>query len=144
MSDDKEIEIEKTMDGEGLAKEDDISLKEDFTDDSDHVIEGAFFASLKRNYRQIKNDRAASISEDAEMDYKIHIQTLERKIKQIRRERDNMLDLSPQDRNDLGTVKNFNSKEFVAKDAQLGLDMRNTKIKLELAKNRYNFLFGGM
>ena len=35
---------------------------------------GAFLVSLQRNYRQIRADRALSISEDAEMLYKRKIE----------------------------------------------------------------------
>lgn len=57
--------------------------------------EGAFVASLKRNNKQIKDDRAESIAEDAQMRYRRTVEDLDMAIKRMKRTRDNMLDLSP-------------------------------------------------
>jgi len=38
----------------------------------------------------------------------------------------------------------FNAKEFTAKDIEIGIKIRNEEIRLEIAKKRYNYLFGGM
>ena len=54
-----------------------------------------------------------------------------------------MLDLSPDHALSLKLAENFDSAEFVAKDIRLGIAIRNEEIKLEIAKDRYNFLFGG-
>jgi hypothetical protein len=37
----------------------------------------------------------------------------------------------------------FHAKEFVAKDLDLGLKIRNLEIKQEIASKRYNELFKG-
>jgi hypothetical protein len=106
-------------------------------------LKGAFIDSLKRNNKQIRDDRATSITEDAQLIYKREMEDLEQSLKKMIREQDNMLDLSPTTAQSLVLASDFDSKEFVAKDLKLGLDIRNTEIKLEIAKKRYQHLFGG-
>ncbi len=108
----------------------------------DTPVNGAFVNSLQRNNKQIKNDRAASIAEDAQLAYRRNIEDLEMSIKRMTRTQDNMLDMSPENTQSLILGKDFDSKAFIEMDAQLSLDMRNTTIKLELAQSRYTYLFG--
>lgn len=105
--------------------------------------EGAFATSLKRNNRQIRADRAASIAEDAQMAYKRNVEDIEMSIKRMRREQENMLDLSPSNAQSLMVAEDFDSPEFIKRDSELSLNIRNAEIKLELAKTRYKYLFGG-
>lgn len=104
-------------------------------------MKGAFVESLKRNNTKIKEDRAIAIAEAAELIYKREVEDLGIQIKQIKRERDAMLDLSPKDANSLILASDFNAKEFVNKDLELGVKIRNLEIKLEIAQARYNELF---
>ena len=62
-------------------------------------------------------------------------------LKQLKRDRDGMLDMSPDNALNLKMAANFDPKDFVAKDIELGISIRNTEIKLEIAKERYNYLF---
>ena len=105
-------------------------------------IGGAFMESLKRNNSKIRGDRATSIAEDAEMIYKRELEDLYVEIKKLKRERENMLDLSPTTSDSLILATDFNSKEFVKKDMDLAVSIRNKEIKLKLAKHRYDYLFG--
>lgn len=106
--------------------------------------EGAFFSSLKRNNRQIRDDRATAIAEDTELVYKRKIEDLELCIKKMKREQENMLDLSPTTTQSLILASDFNSADYVEKDIDLGIKIRNTEITLEIAKKRYQYLFGGL
>ena len=103
---------------------------------------GAFVDSLKRNNAKIREDRAISIAEDAQIIYKREVEDLEIQIKRLRRERDSMLDLSPTTADSLVLATDFNSKDFVNKDIAIGVQIRNLEIKLEIARERYNYLFG--
>lgn len=103
---------------------------------------GAFVQSLKRNNAKIREDRATSISEDTQLMYKRHIEDMEVQIKKLRRDQENMLDLSPTHADSLVLASDFNSAAFVEKDAKISFDIRNLEIKLELAKKRYAHLFG--
>lgn len=104
---------------------------------------GAFIASLKRNNAKIRSDRAQAIGEDAQLIYKRAIEDLEVAIRRMRRDQENMLDLSPENATSLKLASDFNSKEYVEKDLELGVKIRNAEIKLEIAKARYEYLFGG-
>lgn len=108
----------------------------------DQIISGAFMSSLKRNNRQIRNDRALAIAEDTELIYKRSIEDLEVSIKRMIREQENMLDLSPTNAQSLVLASDFDSQSYVNKDIELGVKIRNTSIRLEIAKKRYAYLFG--
>lgn len=108
----------------------------------EEVKTGAFVASLKRNNAKIREDRATAISEDAQMKYRRAIEDLELDLRKMRRERDNMLDLSPSDANSLKLASDFNAQEYVNKDIELGVKIRNTEIRVEIAKRQYENLFG--
>jgi len=107
------------------------------------ITQGAFIASLKRNNKQIRDDRAQSIGEDAYLLYRRCIEDLQVNIKRMEREQENMLDLSPENALSLVLASDFDSAAYVAKDVELGVKIRNEKIKLEIAAARFNYLFGG-
>ena len=104
---------------------------------------GAFVSSLKRNNKQIRDDRAATIAEDTQLVYKRKIEDLEMSIKKMAREQENMLDLSPTNAQSLILASDFKSQEYADKDVELGVKIRNAEITLEIAKKRYAYLFGG-
>lgn len=105
---------------------------------------GAFVTSLRRNNTKIREDRANAISEDTQMLYKRQIEDLQVELKKVKREQENMLDLSPTSADSLVLASDFNSKGFVEKDIELGVKIRNLEIKLEIATKRYNYLFGAV
>ena len=105
--------------------------------------EGAFGVSLKRNNKQIRDDRAQQIIDVAKLKYRRKIEDIEMIISDIQRERDNMLDLSPSTTQTLIVASDFNADEYIEKDIQLGIKIRNEEIRLELAKKSYKHLFGG-
>lgn len=107
-------------------------------------MEGAFIASLKRNNKQIREDRAEAISENTQMMYRRQVEDLEMKLKQMKRERENMLDLSPTNAQSLVLASDFNAGQFVEKDIELGVKIRDIEITLDIAKKQYDYLFGGM
>ncbi len=104
-------------------------------------MNGAFVDSLLRNNKKIRDDRAVAIAESAQMIYKREVEDLEVLIKQSKRERENMLDLSPNTADSLVVASDFDAKAFVQKDMDLGVKIRNMEIRLEIAKARLNYLF---
>ena len=110
--------------------------------DTPVVTEGAFIASLKRNNTKIRADRAEAIGEDAQVIYRRQIEDLQLQIKRMRRDQENMLDLSPDHAMSLKLASDFDATEYVAKDIELGVNIRNYTIKLEIATKRYEYLFG--
>ena len=119
-----------------------MSTEESATKPADDVPVGAFVASLKRNNKQIKSDRADAISEDAQLIFRRKVEDLDVDVKRLRRDRENMLDLSSDSAISLKLAENFDSRKFVDEDIRLGVDIRNTEIKLEIARARYEHLFG--
>lgn len=111
--------------------------------EKDQEVKGAFISSLKRNNSKIRSDRAEAISEDAQLVYKRKVEDTELSIKKMRREQENMLDLSPTHADSLILASDFNSSEYTQKDIDLGVKIRNAEITLEIATKRYNYLFGG-
>jgi hypothetical protein len=105
------------------------------------VTKGAFLTALKRNNKQIRDDRAQAIGEDCYMIYRRTIEDLQLNIKRMERDRENMLDLSPDNVFSLKLASDFNAKEFVDKDLELAIKIRNEKIKLAEAVARFNYLF---
>jgi hypothetical protein len=103
----------------------------------------AFYSSLKRNNKQIRDDRATAIAEDTQLVYKRKIEDIELSIKKMKREQDNMLDLSPTNAQSLILASDFDSAAYTEKDIDLGVKIRNAEITLQIAQKRYNYLFGG-
>lgn len=117
--------------------EENVNVAEEVT------VKGAFAESLRRNNKQIRQDRADAISEDTQLVYKRSIEDLELSIKKMKREQENMLDLSPTNAQSLVLASDFDSKAYTDKDIELGVKIRNAEIKLEIAQKRYAYLFGG-
>lgn len=113
------------------------------TTDVMETPEGEFFESLNRNNKSIKGDRALQIAEAAQTIYKREVEDLQMERKQLVRERTGMLDLSPTDANSLVLASDFDAKEFVRKDIEIGIKLRELQIKLEIATESYNKLFVG-
>ncbi len=111
------------------------------TPESLETMKGAFVGSLVRNNKKIREDRAIAIAEAAQMLYKREVEDTELRIKQLKREREAMLDLSPTTADSLVLASDFDAKDFVSKDIGLGIKIRNEEIMLEIAKTRYSHLF---
>ena len=103
--------------------------------------EGAFFESLKRNNSKIREDRAKAIVEDAQIIYRREVEDLSILLNRLKREQENMLDLSPTHADSLVLASDFNAKQYVTKDLEIAIKIRNLEIKQELAKKRYTYLF---
>lgn len=104
---------------------------------------GMFIYSLKRNNKQIREDRATAIMEDTQLGYKRQLEDLANNIKKMKREQENMLDLSPLNAQSLVLASDFDSAGYITKDIELGVRIRNAEITLEIGMKRYQYLFGG-
>lgn len=106
--------------------------------------QGTFKADLMRTFRQLKESRAESVSEDVEIVYKREIEDLCHKIRNYDRDRENLiLDLSPINAGQGNVVpSDFDAKKFMEKDIEIGLNKRDALIKLQIATERYEYLFG--
>ncbi len=106
------------------------------------VTKGDFMASLVRSNKQIKEDRALSIAKSTETTYRRYIEDLQTDYDEIQRQRDNMLDLSPENAQSLKLASDFNAGLFMSQDEAFGLKLRDLEIKLEIMTRRYQKLFG--
>jgi hypothetical protein len=104
-------------------------------------LKGSFVTSLMRNNKEIRNDRALAIAEDAELIFKREVEDVSTQLKRLKRDRENMLDLAGTDKTKLINPSDFKAKEFVAKDLAIGLEIRDCEIKLDILTRRYNDLF---
>jgi len=109
----------------------------------EQVAQGAFLDSLKRNNRQIRDDRATAIAEDAQVMYRRSVEDLELNINRMKRDRENMLDMSPDNTLSLKLASDFNADDYVKRDIDLGVKIRNAEIQLEIATKQYKHLFEG-
>ena len=104
--------------------------------------EGFVYESLSRTSKQIRAERGDAIAEDLEMAYKRGIEDTEMKLKRLRRKQRNNFDFSPTNATSLVMGKDVDAGEVKSEDLAIELEVRNETIKLELAKKRYNYLFG--
>ena len=111
------------------------------TKDQLDEMKGRFVSSLRRNNKQIRDDRALAIAEDAELLFKREVEDITKSLKIARREREGMLDMGSTSTTTIISQSDFDAKDFVAKDLELGLKIRNLEIKLEIAASRYAELF---
>lgn len=102
----------------------------------------AFAAVLSRSTSQIKGDRAVEIGELAEIEAKRKVEDLERELKRLERKKKSSLDLSPDNTYSIMKVKDFEPTDFILAYNNLGLEIREIRIKLNNAKQTYNELFG--
>jgi hypothetical protein len=103
---------------------------------------GAFVKSLKRNNKEIKSARAEAICDIAQMKYTRAVEDMQMQLKDMVRQQDSSLDMSPTTTDSLVMAQDFKSDEYVADDIKLATDIRNLNIKLEVAKKRCTYLFG--
>jgi hypothetical protein len=106
-------------------------------------LKGSFVNSLKRNNKQIRDDRALAIAEDAEMLFKRKVEDCSTKLKRLRRDLDNLLDLGGTETTKIISPTDFDSKNFVSDNLRIGLAIRDEEIKLQILTDQYNKLFTG-
>ena len=94
--------------------------------------QGKFMSTVTGTFKQIREQRAQGLVEDVELEYKRRIEDLCREIKQYDRSADSLL-LVPTE---------FKPSAYMEKDLALHLNKRNATIKLEIAVDRYEYLFG--
>lgn len=105
---------------------------------------GVFKSDLMRTFKQLKESRAESVSEDVEIIYKRQIEDLCHQIRNYDRDRENLiLDLSPSSAFSGNVVpSDFKPADFLQKDVEIGLNKRDAIIRLEIVIERYEYLFG--
>lgn len=105
---------------------------------------GTFMKSLTQSFKNIRESKAASITEDVELAYSREIEDLCRKVRQCDRDREDILiNLAPGNITSTSVVpSDFDADEFLKRDIQIGINKRDALIKLSIAVHRYEDLFG--
>jgi hypothetical protein len=105
-------------------------------------VKGMMHASLLRNNRDIKADRAKAIIRDSKTIYRRRVEDYALQIEQLKAKREAMLDLSPSHAGSLTPAKDFDANSFMEIDDELGIEIRDAQIRFNLAKTRYEKLYG--
>lgn len=104
-------------------------------------VKGYLNQVLSRTNREIRQQRGDAIAEDLELAYRRKIEDLETDITRAKRNQDNAFDFSPTNTQSL-LLKSVDALEIMKSDLDISYDVRNKYIQLQLAKQRYNYLFG--
>ena len=108
------------------------------------VQEGLFKSALKRSVKDIKEARATGITDDAEMSFRRMVEDLVQSRKRLEMTRDEMLDMSPESAISLVLAKNFDGRKFASEYLNLGVEIRLLNIQIDIGKQNYKDLFGGV
>lgn len=122
------------------------------TENSTEIVKGSileavsdkavFLETLQRNNAKIKQDRARTIAEDTQLEFRRFVEDTEIRIKKLMRSKENMLDVSPTNATSLIVASDFDSKAFVQKTVEMGVEIANTQRVLDVARKEYEYLFG--
>jgi len=108
----------------------------------EEVPENAFLNEmLSRTSKKIREDRGKDIYEDLEVEYQRKVQDLGREIDRLNREQNRAFDFSPDNSTSL-VVKDVKGIDVMENDLKACVQVRELRIKQNMAKERYNFLFG--
>jgi len=105
-------------------------------------IKGALGASLARNGSKIRADRAGQIADDARIEFRRKIEDLDRDIRRLRREKESLLDMSPDNEFSIISAKKFDVDEFINQTVSIKKNIHNKQILFDLLVEEYEFLFG--
>lgn len=111
---------------------------------SEEVKNGVFLSNLTKNFRQIKEDRAQSVTEDVETEYRRHIEDLCKAIRDKDRALNNlMLNMAPTTAFENSVVPaDFNANAFMMKEQEIMLQKKTLEETTVLMLGRYEYYFG--
>lgn len=104
-------------------------------------MSGKFQGMLLRNNKQLREDRGKIIVNGAEKNYRRAVEDLKEEIDTLTIDRDNLLDVNPGNTQTIINPSDFNIKDFVERDLEMGIKLANLEIKLGIAQKRYDELF---
>lgn len=109
---------------------------------ADQNDQGEFGPMLKRNNKQLRDDRGEVIIAQTRKKYRRQIEDLYDELDQLNVDRANMMDINPSSTQTIINPSDFDSDRFVSGDIEIGLKKRNVEIKLEVALQGYTKMFG--
>lgn len=117
--------------------------KQNITDVETEVeLTGVLGDSLKRNSKEIREDRAAFIFEDLEQEYDRAVNDLDRDIKRKMSEQNRQFDFSPGTTISLTLKDDFDPRNIMEQDISRSMEIREMKVRRNELAKRYNTLFG--
>ena len=96
---------------------------------------------LTRSVKEIKNDRGNEIIEIGELTLRRMIEDRDLAIKQLKREKEGMLDISPSSTTSL-FFPDFDAVTFSQRQLQLAIDIEVGELELKIAHELYDDLYG--
>jgi len=105
-------------------------------------MSGIFEKMLLRNNKELRDDRGKQIVKSAEKMYRREVEDLNDKLEQLNNDRAQLLDVNPGNTQTIINPSDFDSAEFIKSHIALGISIRETTIKLEVARRGYEELFG--
>jgi len=106
------------------------------------VAMGALGEALGRNRKQIRDERARSITRTTKAHYRQSIETLALNLAELQEKQEALLDVHPDNAMSLLSAKTFKSEEFVATNKQLAKDIFETEQVLSVYTKDFVRLFG--
>lgn len=103
---------------------------------------GTFQSILMRNNAKLREDRGALIAKSTEKSYRRSIEDLQDKLETLKADRTQLLDINPGNTQTIINPSDFDHAAFVEKYTQMGLQIREIEIKIDVAQRGYNELFG--
>ena len=103
---------------------------------------GIFQKMLLRNNKELRDDRGNQIVKAAEKLYRREVEDLNDQLEQLENDRSQLLDVNPGNTQTIINPSDFKAAEFIKSHIAMGLAIRETTIKLEVAKKGYETLFG--
>jgi len=103
---------------------------------------GFVYQSLARSNKAIRAERGEALAEQLETSFRRNVEDLRYNMRDLERTRANMYDFSPNTSHSLVMAKEVNASAIMEKDGEISLDIRDLRIKLDIAEARYMDLFG--
>lgn len=105
---------------------------------------GIFFKYLGNNLDELYQERISSLSGDIQAASEDKVRALEKRVRQLKREKEELLDLGLKNRQDLTpTFENINVEEWVEQYHELNYDLEITETELKVSRSTHKELFGG-
>lgn len=105
-------------------------------------MSGIFQKMLLRNNKELRDDRGNQIVKAAEKMYRREVEDLNDKLGQLISDRTQLLDVNPGNTQTIINPSDFDAGDFIKSHIALGLSIRETNIRLEVARSGYEELFG--
>ena len=102
---------------------------------------GIFFKYLGNNLDELYQERISSLSGDIQTASEDKVRALEKRVRQLKREKEKLLDLGLKNWQDL--TPTFETEEWAKQYYELNYDLEITETELKVARSTHKEFFGG-